>query len=55
METTYANYEYVLKQYLDGAITFAEFVKWFADDYATKQIQVPATCQSCGSDLSKRL
>lgn len=49
----------IVRQYEEGAITFAELILWLAHDYNVKQSALrdsPApTCLSCGSDLSARL
>ena len=44
-----------LQQYLDGAITLAEFLGVLVADYMERQAASASTCLTCGSDLSKRL
>ena len=43
------------EQYLEGAITFAEFVLILAEHYDEAQRNHSDTCASCGGDLSNRL
>lgn len=45
----------VVKQYLDGGITFMEMLDVLTKDYLEKQRRNEAQCLTCGSDLSKRL